>query len=45
MVLAKDKNEDEALRYLIRSVQLYAMNWSCWLEITALMNRVEDVSL
>lgn len=45
MVLAKDKNEDEALRYLIKSVHLYAMNWSAWLEITALMNRIEDVSI
>jgi len=45
MVLAKEKNEEEAMRWLIRSVHLYPMNWGCWLEMTALIGRVEDVSL
>ncbi|KAB8292281.1 hypothetical protein EYC80_008023 [Monilinia laxa] len=27
MVLAKDKNEDEAMRWLVRSVELFPMNW------------------
>lgn len=44
MVLAKDKNEDEAMRWLIRSVELFPMNWGCWLEMTSLISRVEDVS-
>lgn len=44
MVLAKDKNEEEAMRWLIRSVHLYPMNWGCWLEMTSLISRVEDVS-
>lgn len=43
MVLAKDKNEEDAWRMLVRSVHLYPMNWGCWLEMTALVGRVEDV--
>lgn len=44
MVLAKEKNNDKALEYLIRSVHLFPMNWGCWLEIASLISRVEDVS-
>ncbi|KAH8805899.1 anaphase promoting complex subunit 8 [Xylogone sp. PMI_703] len=44
MVLAKDKNEEEAMRWLLRSVHLYPMNWSCWLEMTSLIARVEDLN-
>jgi len=43
MVLVKDKNEEEAMRWLIKSVHLYQFNWGCWLEMTALISRVEDV--
>lgn len=45
MVLAKEKNDDKALEYFIRSVHKYTMNWGCWLEMTSLISRVEDVSL
>ncbi len=45
MVLAKEKNEEEAMRWLIRSVHLYPMNWGCWLEMTSLIGRVEDVGI
>jgi anaphase-promoting complex subunit 8 len=45
MVLAKEKNEAEAMRWLIQSVHRYPMNWGCWLEMTALISRVEDVSV
>lgn len=44
MVLAKEKNDDKALEYFIRSVHKYTMNWGCWLEMTSLISRVEDVS-
>lgn len=44
MVLAKEKNEELALYWLIRSVHLFPMNWGCWLEITSLISRIEDVS-
>ena len=43
MILAKDKSEDEAMKWLIRSVHLYPMNWGCWLEMTSLISQVEDV--
>lgn len=43
MVLAKDKNEKDAMRWLIRSAHLYPMNWGCWLEMTGLIGRIEDV--
>ena len=44
MVLAKEKNDDRALQFFIRSVHKYTMNWGCWLEMTSLISRVEDVS-
>ena len=43
MVLAKEKNEELALYWLVRSVHLFPMNWGCWQEMTALISRVEDV--
>ncbi|EGY18195.1 anaphase-promoting complex subunit 8 [Verticillium dahliae VdLs.17] len=42
MVLAKEKNEDKAMEYFIRSVHLFPMNWGCWLEMTSLITRLED---
>ncbi|KAI1801659.1 anaphase-promoting complex subunit CDC23 [Daldinia bambusicola] len=44
MVLAKEKNEELALYWLVRSVHLFPMNWGCWLEMTALISRVEDLN-
>ena len=44
MVLAKEKNDEKALEYFIRSVHRYTMNWGCWQEMTSLISRVEDVS-
>ncbi len=44
MVLAKEKNEIEAMDWFIRSVHLFPMNWGCWQEMTALISRIEDVS-
>ncbi|KAK1599820.1 tetratricopeptide [Colletotrichum navitas] len=44
MVLAKEKNEDKAMDYFVRSVHLYPMNWGCWLEMTQLISRVDDLS-
>lgn len=43
MVLAKEKNDEKAMQYLIRSVHKYTMNWGCWLEMTSLISRAEDV--
>ncbi|KAI1635293.1 tetratricopeptide [Biscogniauxia mediterranea] len=44
MVLAREKNEELALYWLVRSVHLFPMNWGCWLEITSLISRVEDLN-
>lgn len=43
MVLAKEKSDEEAMRWLVRSVHLYPMNWGCWQEITSLIGRIDDV--
>ncbi|KAH6694974.1 anaphase promoting complex subunit 8 [Leptodontidium sp. MPI-SDFR-AT-0119] len=43
MVLAKDKNEAQAMHWLLKSVHLYQMNWSCWLEMASLIGRMEDL--
>ncbi|KAI4860755.1 TPR-like protein [Hypoxylon rubiginosum] len=44
MVLAKEKNEELAMYWLVRSVHLCPMNWGCWLEMTGLISRVEDLN-
>ncbi|KAI5461363.1 anaphase promoting complex subunit 8 [Mariannaea sp. PMI_226] len=44
MVLAKEKNDERALEFLVRSVHKYTMNWGCWLEMTSLISRVEDLN-
>ncbi|GAB0132602.1 hypothetical protein EsDP_00001033 [Epichloe bromicola] len=44
MVLAKEKNDAQAMGYLIRSVHKYPMNWGCWLEMTSLISRVEELN-
>ncbi|KAF8849750.1 TPR-like protein [Acephala macrosclerotiorum] len=44
MVLAKDKSNEAAMQWLIRSVHIYPMNWGCWLEMTSLIGRVEDLN-
>lgn len=45
MVLAKEKNDKKALGYFLQSVHKFPMNWGCWLEITSLASRVEDVRI
>ncbi|KAK4232757.1 anaphase promoting complex subunit 8 [Achaetomium macrosporum] len=44
MVLAKEKNDNLALDYLMQSVRLFPWNWGAWLEITNLVSRVEQAS-
>ncbi|KAL2059923.1 hypothetical protein VTL71DRAFT_10078 [Oculimacula yallundae] len=43
MVLAKDKNEKQAMHWLLKSVHLYRMNWGCWLELCGLVNSREEL--
>jgi anaphase-promoting complex subunit 8 len=45
MVLVKEKNDAIALDYLMQSVHLFPWNWGCWLEITNLISRIEQVGL
>ncbi|EXU97387.1 anaphase promoting complex subunit 8 and tetratricopeptide domain protein [Metarhizium robertsii] len=42
MVLAKEKNDAQAMDYFVRSVHKYPMNWGCWLEMTSIISRVEE---
>ena len=44
IVLAKGKTEPDAKRWFIRSVHLFPFNWGAWLELSELLNNVEDVS-
>jgi len=44
MVLVKEKNDSAALDYLMQSVHFFPWNWGCWLEITNLISRVEQVT-
>lgn len=43
MVLVKEKNDEKAMEFLIRSVHKYPFNWGCWQEMTSLIQRAEDV--
>ncbi|KAK0626625.1 putative CDC23 protein, partial [Immersiella caudata] len=44
MVLVKEKNDAIALDYLMQSVHLFPWNWGCWLEITNLISRIEQLN-
>ncbi|KAJ8119623.1 hypothetical protein O1611_g10568 [Lasiodiplodia mahajangana] len=44
MILAKEKNDDLAIYWLVRSVHLFPMNWGCWLELTSLITRVDALT-
>ncbi|RDA92371.1 hypothetical protein CP533_4407 [Ophiocordyceps camponoti-saundersi (nom. inval.)] len=44
MVLAKEKNDAKAMEFFIRSVHKYPMNWGCWLEMTSLISRVDELN-
>ncbi|KAK0635206.1 anaphase promoting complex subunit 8 [Bombardia bombarda] len=44
MVLMKEKNDSAALDYLMESIHLFPWNWGCWLEITNLIARVEQLN-
>ncbi|KAL6722028.1 Anaphase-promoting complex subunit 8 [Lecanora helva] len=43
IVLAKGKTEAEAKRWLLRSVHLCPLNWGSWLELSGLLNNVEEL--
>ena len=43
VVLAKSKMEEDAKKWLIRSVHLAPFNWGSWLEMAELLSNVEDL--
>lgn len=43
VVLAKNKNEDLARTWLVRSVRLYPYNWSAWEELCSLLGTVDQL--
>jgi anaphase-promoting complex subunit 8 len=43
VILLKGKNEEEAKKWLIRSVHLYPFHWGAWQELNDLLSRPEDV--
>lgn len=43
VILLKGKNEEEAKKWLIRSVHLYPFHWGSWQELNDLLARPEDV--
>ena len=45
IVLLKGKSEEDGKKWLIRSVHLWPFNWGAWLELSELLNTVDDVSL
>jgi anaphase-promoting complex subunit 8 len=45
IVLAKGKNEKQALEYFVQSVQYYPYNWGAWEELANLLGSPEEVSL
>jgi anaphase-promoting complex subunit 8 len=45
IVLAKQKNLDEAKDWLIKSVNLYEYNWGAWQELGDLVENVQEVSI
>ncbi|KAI9827686.1 MAG: hypothetical protein M1819_006886 [Sarea resinae] len=44
IVLAKGKNEEEAKKWLVRSVHLYPYNWGAWLELSELLGSAEELN-
>jgi anaphase-promoting complex subunit 8 len=44
VVLLKAKNEGEAKKWLIRSVNLFPFHWGAWQELNELLASLEDVS-
>ncbi|KZF20198.1 TPR-like protein [Xylona heveae TC161] len=44
IVLAKGKNEAEAKKWLLKSVNLYPYNWGAWQELSDLLGSLEDLA-
>ncbi|KAI9758442.1 MAG: hypothetical protein M4579_003072 [Chaenotheca gracillima] len=44
VMLAKEKDDEEARRWLVKSVIVYPYNWSAWLELGSLIGSVEELN-
>lgn len=44
IVLAKSRTEDDARKWLVTSVRNFPFNWGAWLELSDLLNNIEEVS-
>lgn len=44
IILLKGKSEEDAKKWLVRSVHLWPFNWGAWLELSGLLTTVDDVS-
>ena len=44
IVLAKNRSEELAKEWIVRSVNIYAFNWGAWQELSNLISSVEEVS-
>ncbi|KAF2191839.1 anaphase-promoting complex subunit CDC23 [Zopfia rhizophila CBS 207.26] len=44
VVLAKGKNEKDAIEFFIQSVHYYAYNWGAWQELSSLLGTVEELT-
>ncbi|KAH6630590.1 anaphase promoting complex subunit 8 [Chaetomium sp. MPI-SDFR-AT-0129] len=44
LVLAKDKNEDLAILWLLRSVSLYPWNWGAWQQLSSLIRSAQHLN-
>lgn len=45
VILMKGKNEEEAKKWLVRSVHLFPFHWGAWQELSDLLPSVDDVSI
>lgn len=44
-VLAKQKNEDEAIKWFLRSANLNPWHWGAWEELSGLISNVTEVRI
>lgn len=44
IVLLKGKSEEDAKKWLLKSIHLWPFNWGAWVELSELLTTVDDVS-
>ena len=44
ILLAKNKNEEQAKEWFLKSVHIYPFNWGAWQELSNLLNNADEVS-